>query len=214
VFAALLADALLLVYALVTLVEERSLVSDSLTFEDRRRLFDLDDRVETINGLFLALIVVTAVTLMVWMFRAAKNNEALGRRQPRFGPGWSIGGWLIPLANFVIPVLIMQDLWRGSDPAVPRDDIRWKIGNRSLLVGLWWGLLLFGRVLVAVGAGQIEESATLDGVRGGITVQIFGNVFTIAATVLAFFVVKAITQRQEECLRVQQGGAVPPPPPG
>ncbi len=71
------------------------------------------------SSLFVVVQLVIVVLFIVWMFRAAKNNEALGRSNARFGPGWSIGSWFIPIANLVIPVLIVQDLWRGAMPRVP-----------------------------------------------------------------------------------------------
>ena len=63
------------------------------------------------NALPAAMILLSGlvalaifVLLIIWLYRAAKNNEALGRQNPRLGPGWAIGGWFIPLANFVIPL--------------------------------------------------------------------------------------------------------------
>ena len=38
----------------------------------------------------------------------------------RWTPGWAIGGWFIPLANFVIPFLVVLETWRRSDPDVRR----------------------------------------------------------------------------------------------
>jgi hypothetical protein len=193
-------------------VEQRSLISDDLGFSDLERLAELDDRVGTLNDVFIALAAITLIAFMTWMWRAAKNNQALGRPQPRFGPGWSIGGWLIPLANLVIPVLIVQDLWRGSDASVPRDDARWRIGPRSALVGWWWGVLLFGRVLIAAGNATFNEGG--DSLQRGIDLQIVGNLTSLAAVVLAILVVRRISDRQEECLRVQQSHwANPPAPP-
>lgn len=200
-------------YALVTQIEQRSEVSDLGSFgsiPDLGRLQELDDRIDDLNTAFLALALITGVTFIVWMWRAAKNNAALGRSQPRFGPGWAIGGWLIPLANLVIPVLIMQDLWRGSDASIPRGDSRWKIGDRSVLVGFWWGLLLFGRVMIGAGGATINQGS-LDDLKSGVELEIVGSLCTLAAVVLAVHVVRKITQRQQECLRAQQA---PPPPPG
>jgi len=214
VFVALTVVAAAVVYAIVTLAEERSLVGDSgiESRADFLRLVELDDRVGTLNDVFLALILITACAFVTWMFRAAKNSEALGRTSPRFAPGWSIGGWLIPIANFVIPVLIMQDLWRGSDASAGRDDHTWKIGNRSLLVGFWWGCLLFGRLLIAIGGSNVE-SGSLDEIQSGIDLQIGGNLLSLSAAVLGVLVVRAITQRQDECLRTQQAQWTAPPPP-
>jgi hypothetical protein len=203
------------VYAIATLFGQRGLIPSSrldLSRLDLSRLLELDDRIDTLNDTNLALVVITGVAFIVWTFRAAKNNAALGRAGARFGPGWAIAGWVIPIANLVIPVLIIQDLWRGSDSGVPRGDPRWKIGNRSLLVGFWWGLFLAGRVLVAAGNGTVDNGS-LDDWRSGVDLQIAGNVGSLASAVVGIMVVRAITARQEECRRVQASGA-PPPPPG
>src|SRR5262249_5509194 len=94
--------------------------NNGLTFE---RLQHDHDAVNFANNAAAVLgffALVAAILFIIWMWRAAKNNEALERSQPRLGPGWAIGGWFIPLANLVIPVLVAQDLWRGSDASVPR----------------------------------------------------------------------------------------------
>ena len=79
-----------------------------------KRANDADDFVDGAAAFYGITQLVIVVLFIIWMFRAAKNNEALDRRDPRFGPGWSIGSWFIPLANLVIPVMILQDLWRGA----------------------------------------------------------------------------------------------------
>ncbi len=204
-YAILVATAGTVVAAIATQFEQRGLVPERppIGVSDFNRLLELDDRVGTINDTFLALAILTGIAFMVWMWRAAKNNEALGRSRARFGPGWAIGGWLIPVANLVIPVLIMQDLWRGADPSIPRGDSRWKIGDRSLLVGFWWGLLLFGRLMILVGNGRVDDPTTLDDLRGGIDLQIVGQLSTLAAAVVGVLVIRAITARQRECLLAQ-----------
>jgi hypothetical protein len=172
---------------------------------------DARELVVTMLGVFGVVSLAIVVCFIMWFFRAAKNNEVLGRTRPRFGPGWAIGGWFIPLANFVIPVLIAQDLWRGSDPSVPRGDDRWKIGSRSALVGWWWATFVLGRFSFFIGSGEVENVAA--DLRRSAYGAIVGQLLTIAAAILAILVVRRITERQEECLRVQQGQTAPPPPP-
>jgi hypothetical protein len=103
-----------------------------------QRAEDTDDYVSAASSLFVLAQFVIAVLFIVWMFRAAKNHEALGRSNTRFGPGWAIGGWFVPVANLVLPVLIVQDLWRGGDASRPRDDAAWRNVRGSWLVGCWW----------------------------------------------------------------------------
>jgi hypothetical protein len=195
--------ALLILVVVVT--EIQILATLDHRFETRSEALhfvDLNNRLDDLDDVLIALSLVTAVVFITWMWRAAKNNQALGRERPRFGPGWAIGGWFIPIANLVIPVLIVQDLWRGSNASVARGDMRWKIGDRSALVGWWWGLAIGSRVLNAIGNG-VGDSGILEDVRGGVSVQIVGNTLYAAAAVLAILVVRGLTQRQEECLRVQ-----------
>lgn len=215
VCAALGTIAIVAVVVFVTEIQQLSVLSDRTeSFSDITRRIDLGNRIDSLNDAFLAIALITAVVFITWMWRAAKNNQALGRQRPRFGPGWAIGGWFIPIANFVIPVLIMQDLWRGSDQSIARDDMRWKIADRSALVGWWWGLLLASRALYGVG-NSVGDNGGLANVRSGIGVQTVGTAVTIVAAVLAILVVRRLTERQEECLRAQneQWGQQPAPAP-
>ena len=108
----------------------------------QRRADDADTFVSVVVLALLVCSVTIFVLLIIWMWRVAKNAELTGRTQPRFGPGWAIGGWFIPLASLVIPVLVMQDLWRASDPAVPRGDPVWRRRPGSAPAGMrpamWW----------------------------------------------------------------------------
>ena len=67
-----------------------------------------------VAGLMIAVFVLT----IVWQWRLAKNHQLLGRPDTAFGPGWAIGAWFIPLANFVIPILQLRDPLEGL-PARP-----------------------------------------------------------------------------------------------
>jgi hypothetical protein len=168
-----------------------------------RRAEDADDLVDTTGVIFLLLLLATAVLFIIWMSRAARNNEALGRDLPRLSAGWAVGGWFIPLANFVIPVLIMQDLWRGSNASIPRGDMRWRIANRSALVGWWWGTFVLTFLRIGPGDGA-ADSVDLDQLRATDFLGLFGMLFAAASAVLAILVVRRVADRQEATLRAQQ----------
>ncbi len=87
--------------------------------------------------LFLPIAVLT----IVWMYRMAFNLKAIGRVGLRWAPMWAIFGWFLPpCVIYAIPWLMFGELWRASDPAVPRDDPSWKRGHTSQLVHAWWVL--------------------------------------------------------------------------
>jgi uncharacterized protein DUF4328 len=66
--------------------------------------------------------VCAVVAFAMWLRRAVANLPALGARELRFTPGWAVGWWFVPLANLVVPLLIMVELWRASDPRVAATD--------------------------------------------------------------------------------------------
>ena len=149
-----------------------------------------DELVHTAGFVALSLVLTIAVVFIVWQWRTAKNAEILGRTNARYGPGWSIGAWFIPLANLVIPVEIMQDLWRSSDPeSSPRD---WRRGPRSVLVGCWWAAIIVSGLF---GRGTTDRS-TLSGLRSADNRATFGVSMISVAAILALAVVRSITARQ------------------
>jgi uncharacterized membrane protein len=167
------------------------------------------------NALPAAMILLSGlvalaifVLLIIWLYRAAKNNEALGRQNPRLGPGWAIGGWFIPLANFVIPFIIMDDVWRGADPSIARGDPNWR---RSSTLGAIWAWLVTAVIFtiptsIASSTGDVRADEP-DKVRRDDILRIVGSVGAIVAAVFAILVTRRIAARQEECLQAQQATA-------
>jgi len=158
--------------------------------------------------------VATFVLLIIWLYRAAKNNEALGRQNPRLGPGWAIGGWFIPIAWWVIPFIILDDVWRGSDPSVARGDPNWR--RSSTLAAIWAWLVtavIFTIPSAIASSGGDVRADEPEKVRRDDILRIIGAVGAIIAAVLAIVVTRRIAARQEECLRAQQSAAPVAPPP-
>ncbi|WP_446212731.1 DUF4328 domain-containing protein [Micromonospora sp. IBSANI012] len=81
---------------------------------------------------FVVTYLAAAVLVIIWTWRARKNIDAFPGALPVLGQGWAIAGWLVPFANFVVPVRVVANiardsLWRRSTP--------W-------LVAVWWAAWL------------------------------------------------------------------------
>jgi multisubunit Na+/H+ antiporter MnhC subunit len=173
------------------------------------------DAVNDANTLPAAMILLsglvglaTFVLLIIWLYRAAKNNEALGRQNPRLGPGWAIGGWFIPIAWWVIPFIVLDDVWRGSDPSIARGDPNWR---RSSTMGAIWAWLVTAVIFtipsaIASSTGDVRADEP-EKVRRDDILRIIGAIGAIVAAVLAIVVTRRVAARQEECLRAQQATA-------
>ena len=151
-----------------------------------------DDLVRAATLVGLCFAVATGVVFILWQWRSAKNAEAFGQTAARYRPGWSIGGWFVPLANFVIPVLIMQDLWRSSDPHLSPEDGRRR--PRSALVGWWWAAFVVA-CWAARGADATDTSSLSD-LRAADNNATLAVALLAVAAILAIAVVRSITARQ------------------
>jgi protein-S-isoprenylcysteine O-methyltransferase Ste14 len=101
----------------------------------------------------LALISSASVIVMiVWLWRARKNVDAMVGTAPRWTAGWTIGAWFIPVANLVLIPLVIVDVARNS-----LDEAR---GRRATAVVWAWAAVQLVGGLVAGGLAALIPFAT------------------------------------------------------
>lgn len=67
-----------------------------------------------------------------WIYQATCNVNIRGAKDVG-RPGWAVGWYFVPLANFVVPALYMSRLWRASI------DVRnWRLCHTPVLLWAWW----------------------------------------------------------------------------
>jgi hypothetical protein len=104
--------------------------------------------------------LAAGVVTIVWMFRIATNLRTLGRRT-FWHPLWAIFGWFVPPGFlYVIPFLMLRELWRTSDAG---DGSSPRSGESPLL---WAWFVLFGIVPAVLTVIQVGSVMSL-GVGGG-----------------------------------------------
>lgn len=140
-----------------------------------------------------------AVLTMIWMFRMAKNQQALGRAGT-WVPGWAIGGWFVPpCVLYVIPYLMMRDIWKSSDPdSAPN----WKQNPIAPLVHVWWVLfglipLLFVSVTInnaKFGAGKSIDETARD-LNDSFSTQLLQGAAQVAAAASFLMLVRQLSAR-------------------
>ncbi|HEU4706045.1 MAG TPA: DUF4328 domain-containing protein [Solirubrobacterales bacterium] len=156
-------------------------------------------------GIFGFAILLGAGVFIAWFFRAYRNLRRLGVQNMRYGNGWAIGAWFIPIFGMIRPKQIANDVWRGSEPGVEVSS-GWRQVDVPSLVHWWWALFLIQSTLVYVGdriAGSgyddLHSLATLESglsqIKSGTVIAIAGQLVAIAAVVLAIKVVSQVTER-------------------
>lgn len=119
------------------------------------------------------LSLAIGVLLLMWLHRLYSARPG----KMSYSPGMAVGAWFIPLANVVLPALIVRDAWKA---------VRGEEGSN--IVFLWWLFWLAEvglRVLYSLGFGITRE---LSG-RGEVLMHIAGSSFpvpSILASIMPF----------------------------
>jgi hypothetical protein len=83
---------------------------------------------------------------------ATRNVRAWGT-EVRRGPGWAFGAWFVPIVSWWWPKQMVDDVWRGSHPAVPAGTPIHLVPKTGLSAA-WWVTWLLPGFLVNVGTVQ------------------------------------------------------------
>jgi hypothetical protein len=77
---------------------EREFGEGRVTLEE---LEDADAGVAAASGMYVLGLLGTAAVFITWQHRHAVNADALAGSRVVLGPGWAIGGWFVPCANWL-----------------------------------------------------------------------------------------------------------------
>jgi hypothetical protein len=95
------------------------------------------------GGLLLSLIgqAVAGILVIVWLTRARANADALYVARHGLAAGWAIGGWFIPVGNLFLPVVVVLDVVKASNPT----------GQSLPQVWMWWAGWIGGSLATPTG---------------------------------------------------------------
>ena len=122
---------------------------------------DFESAIAPVNGVQLLVGVATLATgvlTIIWTYRTANNVRAFGRATT-WSPLFAIFGWFLPpMVLYVIPFLVLRELWKASTPEHVDGSDRWKQEPDNKLLWVWF--LLFGLIPTALLAVQIGSFAS------------------------------------------------------
>jgi hypothetical protein len=195
-------------FALLAELNSRNLAGQMLeqtgvTYAQLRGARDWLDDAETFRNVGW---LVGALAFLPWFYCAYRNLPRLGRGEPRFGVGWAIGAWFVPLLNLVRPKLIADEIYLDSE-------------GEATLTGLaflhwWWALLIGSGIARQVGAFTVESSddrsgdyrealmSGLEKAQQGYLIEAIAGGMAIVAAALAALLVLRVTAAQHEHLSV------------
>lgn len=176
----------------------------------------LSVRYIAIGGPIRALdYLLFAGSLVIWLRRVYRNVRSFGVEQIKSKEWECIWGWILPVANFVTPPTVMQEVWKASNPEI-LDSVAWKEQKNSKLVVFWWSMFLLSvlpQILNFLAAIFLPRAPGLPDelINSPLLVCFLQTLFGVSCGAL-LLVVRDITKRQiakHEKLGVS-GVAVPP----
>jgi hypothetical protein len=209
----LVLSALAALYAAAAFFNRASVLDDlNLSDLSRSAITDIDDADSMAAGgigIFGLVTLATFIVWIVWQFRYAKNAVAL-RGPTGLAPGWAIGGWFIPVGNFVLPEMQLMQAAKASDPDLPAGQPAAN-GRVPGSFTAWWVLFVLASVMNTVasisrGPGSDDVDFDLDKFQQGDRIAAFAMAVFIAAAIAGILMVRALTERQNRALAMSGGG--------
>ena len=156
-----------------------------------------EDNYVTAGAVLGGMNVFLIVAFVAWFWRSYANLPSLGRPVKR-RPGWAVGSWLIPFANFVIPYSIGAEIWKKS-----RVDDTLDEANLEPVIS-WWALfLIMGLVNQVAFLSSRDTGDDIERMAAAVSVELVGAAVSIAAALAAARFVRLATARQEELATVR-----------
>lgn len=130
----------------------------------------------------LILTVIALADFAIWASRGLNNLPALNACGSKY-KGWYSWSIFVPILKLFLPILILQDIWKGSDPENSDKD-NWKSAPTSKLIYVAWISWIAANVFPALSKSVPYTS-------------IIGVGVYILACVLSIQLISKISTRQE-----------------
>jgi hypothetical protein len=164
-----------------------------------------DQLVGASSLLWLLAFLATGIVWLVWQHRAQSNARELTAGGTSITPGWAVGWWFVPFANFVKPLQAMHELWQASTGGAT-----WSEQRVSPVLVVWW-LAWLGFNLSGLFALN-PDTTNVDSLLRADRVHVLTTGLGIVAAGLAILVVRSIMTRQGSAIAQAQLMIIPPPP--
>lgn len=161
-----------------------------------------NDSRQLIISIFQSILIFpTGVLFILWFYRSHRNLKALGNRHLKYGSGWTIGGFFVPILGLFRPYQVMKEIWMKSNPSI-NDEVlpgfKRKESKSSTLYGWWWFLFILSNYLSRLPHffWSPEESASM--YIMGNWISISSEIIEIASAIVTIQLINEIVRRQQE----------------
>lgn len=148
-----------------------------------------------VSGLQMLALLATAVVFIVWFRRVRLNAEVFDASQQPMKPGWAIGAWFVPIAQFWLPRRVAKGVWAAS--ARFDADGNWRTESTAPL-DRWWAAWVLSAIFGRVASEVYQRAGDVEGIRDATALYMAADLVNILAAVLAIVFVRQLTRMQGE----------------
>ena len=198
-------QAVLVVFVAIALISIAATVSDLLEIDLMNRVVDggsssdadataNDSRQSIVGVIQFASLIAGAIVFIRWLTAANRNADVVAPGTRRYGHGWAIGSWFVPILSLWRPKQIVNDVWRagGRDAAD---------AEPGALLALWWAAVIISNWLANVSARTVFGEQTAEEIRNGDVALAISDGIDIVGAILAILVVRAVSDRLDDRAR-------------
>ena len=172
------------------------------SFDESQALEDWDNSetaMSTLQGLTSLAFLVVFVLMILWMHQAHRASQRLWLGQRTWSSGWTVGGWFIPVANLLIPKLVLGEIEAiGNGRRTSGNDSAWRRGPTAAIGWVWWILMYGGLVAMWIGGALYPDNVFVfdpGDFRASYTVRAVALAAIAVGAVCGAFHVGAISNR-------------------
>lgn len=156
---------------------------------------DAEDRMVDVGNIAFWFGVGATILFIVWSWRAHTASDRLRPHDRKYSRGWTIGAWLIPIVNLLLPKLVVGEIERIA--RAPRDGgvvRRWREVRGSAIGWLWWVGHVSGTVLARLAANAVDQAETVEDVRSAYSMAITAGAVSTVGLVLGVLYIGRISR--------------------
>jgi hypothetical protein len=155
-----------------------------------------------LSSITIVVYIACRSLFVNWAFYAHKNLRFFYGKQGIFDVWRMIFGFIIPLANFVLPIVLVNQIWHASNPAIKTID-EVKQQKSAKFITAWWCLNLFWiffsiwNQAMKVAVSSRVRNLSFDSVLFQYKMTIVCDVVGIMVMLWTIYIIYAINRREE-----------------
>ncbi|WP_197533514.1 DUF4328 domain-containing protein [Symmachiella dynata] len=154
-----------------------------------------DERQLIIFGAAIVVYLMTAILFLRWTYVSSRNARSLVDDKLEYSPGWAVGWFFVPIANFWKPYQVMIEIFKASNPNMDDD---WEEVSSPAATSRWWTMWVIAIIIGRVSSRMSMRAKTLDDFLASSQVSLVVDVVSVILGIAAISLVTTLQTWQTE----------------